>query len=231
MNAITTITFFRFQTASNRYWATKMMQLARPGLKRTEGLTWFRLLGTGSGNGFWFIPEFKIFALLAVWENENYADNFFAHAKLFQEYNEKASEIRTVYMKPLQSKGSWGDVNPFEGNIGNNESPIAVITRATIRFPALFNFWRHVPAASRRVVQSPGLIFSAGIGEWPLIQMATFSIWENEKAMKSYAYKSPEHLTAIKKAREQNWFREELFARFDPYRTAGEWKGFSDFLT
>ena len=229
MENIATISFYRFKTARNRYWATKMMQLARSDLNKTPGLQWHRLLGTGSGNGFWFFPELKIFALLGVWQQESDADNFFSSADLAKQYNERATESWTVFLKPLHSKGAWGGEDPFQVSGKGATGPVAVITRATIRFPALFSFWRQVPAASNRVVESSGLIFSAGIGEWPLVQMATFSIWENTADMENYAYHTSEHLTAIRRARKEKWFKEEMFARFEPYRTLGEWQGIRDF--
>jgi hypothetical protein len=32
--------------------------------------------------------------------------------------------------------------------------------------------------------------------------------------MRAYAYKNPQHLEAIKKTKELNWYSEELFGRF-----------------
>lgn len=68
----------------------------------------------------------------------------------------------------------------------------------------------------------PGLIFSVGIGELPLIQQATFSIWENIEAMTDYAYKSPQHKKVIQMTQKINWYKEELFARFLITKIEGE---------
>jgi len=64
-----------------------------------------------------------------------------------------------------------------------------------------------------------------GIGEVPLTQMATFSIWKNKEALMDFAYKSKEHAQAIVKTRKLQWYNEELFSRFQPYKTVGHWGG------
>jgi heme-degrading monooxygenase HmoA len=53
--------------------------------------------------------------------------------------------------------------------------------------------------------------------------MATFSLWENEESMRAYAYSDSRHLEAIKLTRKLNWYTEEMFARFRPYRYEGAW--------
>ena len=53
-----------------------------------------------------------------------------------------------------------------------------------------------------------------GIGEVPLLRQATLSIWESTEDMQAYAYGQPDHISAMKAAREGNWFGEELFIRF-----------------
>jgi hypothetical protein len=69
------------------------------------------------------------------------------------------------------------------------------------------------------------LIYTKGIGEAPLVQMATFSIWESLDALKNFAYTSPEHKEAIRKTRQIDWYKEEMFARFQPYQSTGVWCG------
>lgn len=70
-----------------------------------------------------------------------------------------------------------------------------------------------------------GLLFAIGIGEVPIVQQATFSLWENSRLMQQYAYRSPHHKEVVKRTRELGWYKEELFARFHPYRSEGEWDG------
>jgi hypothetical protein len=82
------------------------------------------------------------------------------------------------------------------------------------------------------LVNYPGRQFSIGIGEWPLVQQATFSIWDSYKHMAEYAYKNPMHKKVIRLTREKGWYKEELFARFAPLKVAGTWDGKkADFLS
>jgi heme-degrading monooxygenase HmoA len=87
-------------------------------------------------------------------------------------------------------------------------------------------FWQYVPTSQRPIQQGcKGLIYTKGIGESPLVQMATFSLWENMEALKNFAYHSPEHQVAIQKTRQLDWYKEEMFVRFQPYRSVGTWGG------
>lgn len=70
-----------------------------------------------------------------------------------------------------------------------------------------------------------GLIASIGIGEAPFFRQATFSLWSDETAMSNFAYKSPVHQAVIRKTRQENWYKEELFARFTPVASEGKWNG------
>ena len=70
-----------------------------------------------------------------------------------------------------------------------------------------------------------GLIYTKGVGEIPIVQMATFSLWKNFEAVKQFAYNSKQHQEAIRRTRNNDWYREELFARFQPYKSVGTWGG------
>ena len=52
------------------------MSLAFDVLNKTPGLSFFKLLGTGSGKGFSLYPDFSTYAILCVWEKESYANAF-----------------------------------------------------------------------------------------------------------------------------------------------------------
>ncbi len=227
MTQITTLTFFRFSTAADKFWAFRMMQFAHRDLSRAKGETFYKLLGSGKGFGFNPLPDWSVYSLLQVWESETAADEFFGSSEIFANYRSRSSELWTLYMKNVAARGAWSGGNPFEASadidIGNPY--LAVITRATIKIRHLSSFWRFVPRSQEPLERSNGLIFTKGIGELPVVRMATFSLWESESAMKEYAYKTPEHREAIAKTRELGWYKEELFSRFQPYRSVGTWNG------
>lgn len=226
MNPITTISFFRYNTLPTRWYGFRQMGLAGPQLGAVEGLRFSKMLGSGAGNGFSIWPDFGAYGLLAVWENETSARRFFGEHPLFQEFREQCAGWWTTYMRAAKAHGEWDGQQPFPLTEAYDEQRLlAVITRATIHTRHLWRFWRFVPSVSRSMDDKAGRIFSIGIGELPLVQQATFSLWENSRAMMAYAYRSKEHKEVIRRTRQLGWYREELFARFHPYRSEGEWEG------
>lgn len=200
------------------------MQFAHQDLRNVPGQQFYKLMGSGKGDGFNPFPDWSVYSLLQIWENEDAARNFFEKSSIMINYEAKAREVWTLYLKNLRAVGTWSGCNPFESvSRDPKNSYLAVITRATIKTNRLFDFWRYVPRSREHLKNTKGLIYTKGIGEVPLVQMATFSIWEHEDAMKSYAYGTDGHKGAIKKTRQLDWYREELFSRFQPYRSVGKW--------
>jgi len=228
MKSIITLTFFRFSSLKSKIWALGQMQFAHASLRKIPGLSFYKLMGSGKDLGFSPFPDWGIYAILCVWDNEQAAHDFLGNAKVYKRYKEKSREQWTIFMKSIQTKGLWSGGNPFASSLDLDDTNplIAVITRATIRASKVFKFWRFVPMSQMPIQRGcEGLIFTKGIGEAPLVRMATFSIWDNIQSLKNYAYHSPEHLQAIKKTHEINWYQEEMFARFQPYKSVGEWGG------
>ena len=91
---------------------------------------------------------------------------------------------------------------------------IAIITRGKIRLRKQIDFWLNVPKASNAIKNAKGVEFYKGIGELPFLAQATFSIWKNFEAVKSFAYDSKAHSEIIKKTRKRNWYSEDMFTRF-----------------
>ncbi len=229
---IVTISFFRFAGAGNKFWAFKMMQLAHKRVaEQSGGLTFYKLLGSGGVDGFSWKPNFGVYGLLCVWEKMEHASQFFQSSSVFAEYMDRCQESFTTYMQTIKSHGAWSGQNPFLELTNGENGKIAVITRATIRTSKLPFFWRKVRGVSKSLANYDGRRFSIGIGEWPLIQQATFSIWDSYEHMAAYAYGNPMHKKVIQLTREKNWYTEELFARFKPFKVEGVWNGTSvDFL-
>jgi len=215
MEGLTTITFFKFR--KNKGWAFAQMGLVPSKLQQKSGLRFFKLMGTGGGNGFSLWPDFGTYAFLGVWDNQKSADDFLSNNDIIKTYYQKASSIRTIKMLPVKSHGLWGGQNPFlEHKIQTDDSelPVAVITRATLHPSRLFSFWRSVPSASAAIENTEGVQYFKGIGEWPFVQQATLSLWDSFESVKQFAYRDKTHASIIKKTRSQQWYSEDLFARF-----------------
>jgi heme-degrading monooxygenase HmoA len=228
LNSITTLTLFNFSGYRNKIWAFGQMQFAHVSIRKTPGLTFYKLMGSGKDPGFNPLPDWSVYALLCNWENEAAANDFFQNAAKFKEYQKHTSEQWTIFMKPIHAKGLWSGANPFSpaSDLDETNPLIAVITRATIRKKNLVQFWRYVPISQSPILKGcKGLIYTKGIGEVPLLQMATFSIWQSMEDLKNFAYNSPEHKEAISKTHKIDWYKEEMFARFQPYHSIGKWTG------
>jgi len=81
-----------------------------------------------------------------------------------------------------------------------------------------------VPNISAVVGKDPNVRFKIGVGEVPLVQQVTFSIWPDVPTMNAFARRGP-HGEAIKAVRDGKWFREELYARFRVVGIEGTWDG------
>jgi hypothetical protein len=225
--SVVTFTLFRFEGVAARWWSFTQMGLGVSHLlKEVEGLHFCKLVGSGSGNGFSIFPNFGAYGMMCVWENEAVSENFFSNHIFFQQYKKKSSEMWTTWLQTTMAHGVWDGKNPFPiTGVFDETKPVAVLTRATIKTRFLPQFWKFVPRTSASVQDKKGRIFSVGIGEVPIVQQATFSLWENSKLMMDYAYKSKYHSEVVKKTRELGWYSEELFARFYPYKEKGSWDG------
>lgn len=203
-----------------------MMQFMHSNLKNQDGLKFYKLLGSGK-KGFNPWPDWEVYALLQVWENDMCANHFFSTSSAIKKYKAHTTEIWTLYLKNIQAKGKWAGEQPFQINLDDekNYSKIAVITRATIKFNKLRSFWRYVPTSQAYLQNNPDLLFTKGVGEVPFMQMATFSLWKNEEALKKFAYQHKNHRDAIKMTHQQKWYKEELFSRFIPFKSEGTWEG------
>ena len=217
-----TLSFFKYQGFSSRWWALTQMGTMPPLAKKVEGLSFSKLLGSGGKQGFSILPNLGLYGLLCVWKNEASATHFFQENSIFKNFEHHSSTHQTILLKTLSSHGKWDGVEPFEHLKEKATGKIAVITRAKIKLSKLWQFWQFVHPVSKDMYKKDGLIFSVGIGELPLIQQATFSIWESTEKMMEYAYKDAPHKQVIQKTRELGWYSEELFARFSIESVVGE---------
>lgn len=202
-----------------------MMGLARPQMRRLQGVGFWKLCGSGTGEGFTPVPNWGVYSILATWPDENTARQQVENAGLFKRYRARSSESWTIFLGPISSRGAWSGARPFMPEDLPEAGPIAALTRATLRPMTALRFWRRVPDISNVIGGDTNVLFKIGIGEVPLMHQITFSIWPDTHSMADFARKDGPHARAIRAVREGDWFREELYARFRVLGQTGTWQG------
>lgn len=203
------------------------MGTSPPLLQSIPGLQFFKLLGSGKGGVFSLKPDFYRYGLFATWQSKEAAEQFFKFSDIFKVYRENCREIWTVNLSPYKAHGLWDGQNPFQvlAPAPTAHEPIAVLTRAAINWRSLPAFWKHGTLTSQALENATGVLASIGLGELPFVRQATFSIWKGQEHMQAYAYQNQAHRAVMHRTRAENWYKEELFARFRVIGAEGTWNG------
>ncbi len=215
--SIVTVTVLKYPPGGRyRAFANVGRWMLRP--FKAEGLRFQKLLG--SGREFGLMPDLSTYVFLGVWDTQTQAKLFFQTSG-WQFYLQKTEATGTLWLQPYKAHGRWDGKNPFDTGTdsyrpsGESDTPIAVLTRATIRTRSLLDFWRHVPQARQRLNDHrANLLFAIGVGEKPIVQQATISVWRNAAAVEQFAYRQQGHKEIVRLTRQRHWYTEELFARF-----------------
>ena len=212
-------------------------------LRRTPGLGFWRLMGTGRGRTMTLGADLRRWALFGVWEEEAALADFIAESPVAARWRDLGREAWHVRLEPVRSHGAWDGRNPVAGPVpataeastevagaaaraaDRDEAPVAILTRAAIRPRALVPFYRAGGPPAADLLRRPELIESVGMGEWPVARQATFSLWRSLSGARRYAYGRAEHREVVRRTRAERWYSEELFARFRPYGSEGSWNG------
>ena len=239
MGQIVSLTLHRFEGRAARAWAFAMMGLARRPLARVPGIGFWKLCGTGTGEGFAPRPNWSVYAILATWPDLATA-RAALDAPIFARFRRRADEQWTILLSPISARGAWSGRAPFAPEVRGvpvpgsapdagtraeaAAGPLAVLTRGTIRPRALPRFWGRVPGISARIGSNDEVLFKIGLGEVPWLHQVTFSVWPDAAAVARFARRGP-HAEAIAAVRAEGWFSEDLYARFAVAGEVGAWGG------
>jgi hypothetical protein len=196
--------------------AVARMALDRARVRRTAGLRFAKLLGTGDGRTFTVRDADPLrWGLLATWADADDARRFEQDSPVARGWDELAVERFRVDLRPTASRGSWSGRTPFgDPRPARETGPVAAITRARLRPRRAVSFWRAVPPVSTDLHTHTGLRAAVGIGEAPIGLQGTFSLWDDAEALRGFAHRSAAHVDVVRRTAELGWYAEELFARF-----------------
>ncbi|EEW26232.1 spheroidene monooxygenase [Rhodobacter ferrooxidans] len=220
-----TLSLFRFDKPGSRFWLAGQMALARMALMGMKQVGFWKICGSGMGEGFTPQPNFTVWAILATWPDEETARRDIENAPVYKDWTKHASETWTIFLNPINSRGKWSGKEPFQPDGVMPEGALAVLTRASLRPHMAARFWGRVPDISAVIGTDPNIVFKIGIGEIPVLHQATFSIWPDTETMAAFARGNGAHGKAIKAVYDEGWFSEDLYARFRIAGAVGSWNG------
>lgn len=213
MNKVVVAYFWNIDKRSLPF-AFLSMARDRRRLRKSGGIHFAKMLGTGTGEN--FTPsdaDLSRWGVIVVID-EFQIDSLENNKSIVGWKKRSTSEVRLI-LDPIASHGLWSGSNPFDwSHTPEVDAKVVAITRARIKWLQNFRFWAAVPPVSAELHQSAGLVTAIGIGEAPIGLQGTLSLWENGKALRDFAYKGRAHQGAIEATHRFNWYAEELFSRF-----------------
>lgn len=210
-------------TRGARLWGWSRIVLGALPLRGTPGLRFAKALGSGQQGGFGLRPSLSHQGLFTVFDSRAAAEAFVA-GDLVARYRSRCDELCWMQLRAVSCRGRWSGHSIGVAAASASGTPVASLTRASIRPHKALRFWAHSPAAEAALHQADGCLLAVGLGEAPLLRQATFSLWRDQAAMDAYA-RSGAHGQAIRGALQGGWFSESMFVRFAPLHISGRWQG------
>ena len=206
--------------------AFTLMARQRLSMRKITGLTFYKLMGTGSGRTFTVRDaDPNHWCVLSVWETQEESLSYLS-SKPAKQWQKIATSQAHIELEPLSAKGTWAGKTPFGNPVPEKwDGVTAALTRAAIKPRWWREFWRSVPPVSKDLNASAGLITSLGIGEAPIGLQGTFSIWASNENITAFSSKQKPHADVIARTHETGWYSEELFARFKVIKASGTFAG------
>ena len=99
------LSLFRYTSLTSRLWVLGQMALARMALRGEKKALFWKLCGSGTGEGFTPRPNWGVWAILAVWPDEATARARTTDSPVWQRWRGRAAESCTIYLSPLSARG------------------------------------------------------------------------------------------------------------------------------
>jgi len=220
----------------HRGWAWRRLVQGPKSLGYQAGMRFCKLMGSGAEGGFGLRPSTTHQGIVALFEGAEQADAFCAGHAL-QAYRDRSRHSWVGQLNITSARGGWGG-QPWgptsatqlaglaQARVAANPlhpmTPLAALTRASIRPGRALRFWRQAPAAQAQMAQARGCLLAVGLGEAPLLRQCTFSIWSDLDAMRAFAGQGA-HRQAVEQVHTHDLFSESLFLRMQLLTQSGHW--------
>jgi hypothetical protein len=79
-----------------------------------------------------------------------------------------------------------------------------------------------VPPVTAELHAADGLLARFGVGEAPIGWQGTVTVWRSTADLLGFAYRQPQHRAVIARTPTDNWYAEDLFARFAIREISGD---------
>jgi hypothetical protein len=193
----------------------------RRGLRRTPGVRFAKLLGTGAGRRFGAtLADPTRWVAVIAWEDQAAAGRFDT-SPVARAWRAMTDGYCRIDLRPVAARGSWAGRQPFGGGPPATGVVLA-LTRARLRPTRAVRFWRAIAPVAAATATAPGLLATFGIGEAPIGWQGTVSLWRSTRDLVEFAYRHPHHRDVIDRTPALRWYAEELFARFAVLAVAGD---------
>ena len=193
-------------------------------LRRTPGVRFAKVLGTGDGRTFRARDaDLTRWAVVSVHDGDDVPGHAHATAQALQPWCHAAVEEWSAWLHPIASRGRWSGAEPFGSPVPRRppDGPVVALTRARLRPARALAFWRAVPPVSADLHRTDGLRLAVGVGEAPLGLQGTLSVWRDARALAAFASRGAAHQHVVAQTARLDWYAEELFARFRPLASSG----------
>jgi heme-degrading monooxygenase HmoA len=215
---MTEVASFHLATFPYRRMVSRMLAVPaeRWEMTQTAGCRLGKVMGTSKTDTTRISFELRRWAVFAIWENEDAHRMFMENSSVLRRWRGSATTLRHYLLEPIASRGTWNGEEPFPSvsGLGVSGTNTAVLTRAAVRPTRWWRFAHSAGAVDDALRAADDCTFAVGIGEWPIGEQATFSVWRSAEAINAFAYHDDAHSDVIRRTFKENWYSEMLFTRF-----------------
>lgn len=175
-------------------------------------------------------PDFRRWAFYAVWDEEAALDEFLTASPTGRSWADQCVEAWHLWLRPLRVRGPWEGMQLLQGSEsgGRPAGPVAVLARLNLNLRGTLAMWGSAaPRLLPHIPDDDELLAGIAITDRPYTQPMSFSLWRNSESALRFAYQDTGHGRAVARVQQSQNDAVERFSagRFDPYRSAGTWKG------